>query len=104
VGELTQLRMLDIGHNRLASLPGEVGALVELRLQRNAIAAAGRDPGAGAPARPGLRANAIAAVPDGVLELPALERLDLRWNPLAEEPAVLGALRDRGGSCCDERA
>jgi hypothetical protein len=31
-----------------------------------------------------------------VLDLPELEKLDLRWNDLAPRPAVIAELRQRG--------
>jgi hypothetical protein len=43
-----------------------------------------------------LRENAITSVPDVLAELPALDRLDLRWNGFLDPPAVVERLRARG--------
>ena len=44
-----------------------------------------------------LRETAIAALPDWLAELPALQRLDLRWNGLLlDPPAIVERLRARG--------
>ena len=42
-----------------------------------------------------LRANGIRALPDFLAELP-LEKLDLRWNPIAAFPAWVDRLEARG--------
>ena len=36
-----------------------------------------------------LRANRLTAVPDWIVELPRLEKLDLRWNEVYDVPAGL---------------
>jgi Leucine-rich repeat (LRR) protein len=40
-----------------------------------------------------LRANRLTSIPDWIVELPRLEKLDLRWNEVLEVPS---ALHDRG--------
>jgi hypothetical protein len=43
-----------------------------------------------------LRANDLRELPDALAELVALEKLDLRWNPLPRPPCWVGALEARG--------
>jgi len=43
-----------------------------------------------------LRANRLAALPDTLADLPALEKLDLRWNGFYEPPPVAEPLRAQG--------
>jgi hypothetical protein len=43
-----------------------------------------------------LRGNRIATVPDWIAELPALEKLDLRWTDVDPDAAVLAPLEARG--------
>jgi Leucine-rich repeat (LRR) protein len=43
-----------------------------------------------------LRANHLRHLPTGLQELPHLEKLDLRWNKLAEIPSWLPHLEERG--------
>ena len=43
-----------------------------------------------------LRSNGLEALPGWLAELPALERLDLRWNRLADSDPVAAALAARG--------
>jgi hypothetical protein len=38
----------------------------------------------------------LAALPSSLAELPLLEKLDLRWNPLGSLPDWIGRLRERG--------
>jgi hypothetical protein len=44
-----------------------------------------------------LRANPLCALPDALADLPALQKLDLRWTPFFPKlPPVARHLRDRG--------
>jgi hypothetical protein len=43
-----------------------------------------------------LRNNVLTALPDGLLGLPALEKLDLRWNKRLTMPVWLLDLERRG--------
>lgn len=43
-----------------------------------------------------LRSNGLAALPEWLAELPALERLDLRWNRLSDMQVVADRLAARG--------
>ena len=43
-----------------------------------------------------LRGNPIETLPDSFLNLPKLEKLDLRWVETLQRPAWLNALEERG--------
>ncbi|MBB0245429.1 hypothetical protein FNQ90_15300 [Streptomyces alkaliphilus] len=43
-----------------------------------------------------LRANRLTGLPATVLDLPALEKLDLRWNPFDPPPDLVAELERRG--------
>ena len=43
-----------------------------------------------------LRSNALTSLPGNLAELPALDRLDLRWNRIVPRPDWLQALEARG--------
>ena len=43
-----------------------------------------------------LRGNQLEDLPGAIGELPALEKLDLRWNRFAALPPVCDRLRERG--------
>ncbi|HEY0478391.1 MAG TPA: hypothetical protein VGD37_12790 [Kofleriaceae bacterium] len=73
---LAGVRELSLRGNRLATLPGSLGALSQLRSLD-------------------LRGNELDELPDTLLALP-LAKLDLRWNPLRARPAWLDELSRRG--------
>ncbi|XP_074084331.1 malignant fibrous histiocytoma-amplified sequence 1 [Macrotis lagotis] len=94
---LGQLRRLNLSHNQLVELPGQLGALghlEELDLSFNRLA---RLPEALGRLR-ALRAldldhNRLSAFPPQLLQLAALEELDLSGNRLRDLPDGIGALR-----------
>jgi Leucine-rich repeat (LRR) protein len=86
---LIELRLM---HNSLSDLPALPVTLRELHLRGNAFA---HVPDVGRSLRC-LRANRLSAVPDWLAELPALEKLDLRWNSFDDPPAAPPGLRERG--------
>ena len=92
LGELIELRMLDLG---LSTFPDvALPKLRELHLRRNRFTAIPEVVRGFKELRLiDLRANALTSVPDWIAELPRLEKLDLRWNEVYEPPA---ALVDRG--------
>lgn len=122
IGRLARLRMLDVGHNRIATIPAELGDVVGLSdflyLHDNRLTtlpdALGRlvalrylNLGGNAftelPAAVlGMRAlvelraegNAIAALPEDIGELSALRELALRDNRLTGLPAGIAALTE----------
>ena len=74
---LPALRELHLRTNALTAVPGErCAALHELRLLD-------------------LRANRLTSVPDWLVELPRLEKLDLRWNEVYDPPARAAGARLR---------
>ncbi|WP_443045992.1 hypothetical protein [Streptomyces sp. GQFP] len=43
-----------------------------------------------------MRSNRLTRLPDWVVEMPALEKLDPRWNPCEPSPSLLNQLERRG--------
>ncbi|SFK86490.1 hypothetical protein [Streptomyces pini] len=79
IGRLRRLRTLDLGHNALTSPPEEVGELTGLDGCLH------------------LHDNRLRTVPPWLgRELPALEKLDLRWNGTVVDPGLVGELERRG--------
>ncbi|WP_430649679.1 hypothetical protein [Bradyrhizobium retamae] len=60
----------------MTHLPGEIGAMVELR-------------------QIDLRGNPVATLPEALLKLPRLEKLDLRWVTISR-PSWFAELEERG--------
>ncbi|MBF8187562.1 leucine-rich repeat domain-containing protein [Nonomuraea sp. K274] len=95
IGGLRRLRELHLQGNRLTRLPASIADLDELRvldLRDNHL----REVPDTLP--PGLRHldlrnNRLRDLP---ATLPPLEKLDLRWNKLDNDPKVLRGLRERG--------
>ncbi|MFG2909814.1 GNAT family N-acetyltransferase [Kitasatospora sp. NPDC048286] len=103
IGGLRSLRELWLRGNELTGLPesfGWLGELRELELRENALAEV---PAvlAGLPRlrRLDLRGNRIADLPDWLADpgaLPALEKLDLRWNDARPSARLVAELAARG--------
>ncbi|MFG2917564.1 GNAT family N-acetyltransferase [Kitasatospora sp. NPDC048298] len=103
IGGLRSLRELWLRGNELTGLPESVGWLGELReleLRENALAEV---PAvlAGLPRlrRLDLRGNRITDLPDWLADpgaLPALEKLDLRWNDVRPSARLVAELAARG--------
>ena len=70
-GELKQLEVLNLAHNRLVALPPSLGQLARLKVL-------------------GLRSNALRALPTELGGLAALESLFLTHNRLAALPQSIG--------------
>ena len=68
----------------------------QLHLRGNRLAALPERSGLHALRSLDLRETAITALPDWLAELPALQRLDLRWNGFLDPPPVVERLRERG--------
>ena len=77
IGELSQLRRLNLRNNAITELPESVGALDRLT-------------------HLDLRANPLRALPEAIGHILTLEKLDLRWCRLERLPAWVEALRTRG--------
>ena len=74
IGDLASLQLLNLAHNQLTTLPAEIGKLTQLQVL-------------------GLRSNQLSALPAEVGELQALHSLFLTDNKLSELPGTLGKLR-----------
>ena len=74
LAKLKRLRMLDLGHNALASLPeaiGELDGLTDFLYPLDSL-------------------------PESIADLPALDKLDLRWTPSLSLPEWTRRLEARG--------
>lgn len=78
VGDLGRLRMLDLGHNRLEELPESLGRLDGLSDFLY------------------LHDNPVMRLPESLLALPRLDKLDLRWVAGFEPPGWFAGLEARG--------
>uniref|UniRef100_T1IXJ7 Disease resistance R13L4/SHOC-2-like LRR domain-containing protein n=1 Tax=Strigamia maritima TaxID=126957 RepID=T1IXJ7_STRMM len=117
IGAMTALQILDLSNNKLSILPSEVGKLinlVQLYLRHNQLKKFPKliacsqlkelycgnnliDSVSRADFEPivnvkilELRDNSIASIPDGIVILSVLERLDLTNNHLIDLPPILG--------------
>ena len=73
IGQLTLLRVLQLGDNKLTSLPAEIGQLTSLMVLE-------------------LRGNQLTSLPAEIGQLTSLEELNLSDNQLTSVPAEIGQL------------
>lgn len=91
IGRLKRLRMLDLGHNRLARVPATLGDLDGLTdflyLHDKQLTSLPEAIGSCLELRQiDLRANPLTHLPASIAQLPRLEKLDLRWVDLPPYP------------------
>lgn len=78
--ERVELETLVFADNGLTAVSDELGRLKRLRMLRHLD----------------LRGNPLASLPESIAELPALDKLDLRWVPTLPLPAWVPRLEARG--------
>ena len=101
IGRLRSLRMLDMGHNKLAGVPDELGRLEALTdflyLHDNQLASVPASIGELRELRQiDLRGNPLTTLPAAIARLPKLDKLDLRWVSTLAPQAWIADLEARG--------